>query len=766
MPEIAEMQQRNFCQRGDRARLADLEHTINVRLQGVYFNFLVQDWGYEQIDDDVVDLLIFTYGGGVAALASFLGRVIRQHMNPKFRAEHPSAHYKIVDTPGYTANYLAALVFKIHVHEYDVWAAEGIMCNAHRFWTTDSMQIMMTGLFFPDWPLQSRLNRQDPLLTTARLRSSLDDERRLALQDQTYLDSWLIEQESAPIHSAGSFALSKRRAQDDQDHALLLSHLPPLSDLPVRPLSGEADGLLYEPEDDDLIILLRETYKLTFKQIQKHLPGRLWERLRSRYTTKLSPNAKLKLQQKESREAVALNAQRDAMSTVLCRPAVVKNAKYSADDDSLLRYLRETANVGYDIIVGYFPGRSVDSLQNRFKKYLCEIAPAQKSIPLLVSEVKPRPTAHSQLRFSPEDDRLLIHLIEERGCQRWQELMDIFPGRANESTLKRYNTFLRVGTDRDLAMSTDMALHFYGIGETVNPNHSPVNSEHHNGPHIGIPDLNNASSLYMNCMPPHSRVSSTIPAASHSPPDSSIIRSASPFQDLNHTGRAQSSVLSSLTSKPYSTSSADAHASDNIAARPFAGKRAHFTPGDDKLILHLLDDLRWSYKDMLVKFPGRDQPALQNRYSGHLSKGQANKHDERVEACHNIRARPFAKPRLPYQAMDDRLIIYLKEHIQVEAYSECTKFLPGRSENSVRNRYQHHLNSKDGKFRSAALQIDMSSLLQAVVEPNPADVRSQTDNNALTDDTEHHEDTGQDMISPIVGSKRCRADAFERGGLL
>lgn len=768
MSEVSDMQKRNFRNKGDRSRLAELEDTISSKLQGVYMNFLCKDFGYEQLFDDVVDILTSAYGGGVAAIGRFISRVLRQHMNPVYRAANPSAHYAVYDEPGYTANFVAAVVFETQMHEFEIWASEGILCNFHRLWTTDTLQHMLRGLAHPDWSFQSRLNRMDPLLTTARLKSSLDAERRAALQDQTQLDGWLVEQAAAPRHSSTSTQLGQRRERDDIALAAKHSHLPPISGIQARPLTSDVDVPPFEPEDDDLLVLLREEYNMSFKEIQRFLPGRLWEPIRGRYTNVLSPNAKLTRQNKAIKETAALAAQHDAVSGIVPRPLVGKNALYSTEDDVLLVYLRETAGLPYKQLSQYFPGRTYDSIVNRCTKRLVDskVGPGPFVRTEKMSCMNPRPEAHSQLRFTPEDDRLIIYLFEDEALQSWQEYAELFPGRAKVSPRQRYDRSLRTGKERDLALATDLSIHFKSEERVETTQSTMFSSPQSNNSTASLSAQPSASATAQSLPTP-------VPTQTHVPPTKCTSPPTLSFSTVNGTpaGLAKSTFTPTVAMKQPTLSFAAAvnkmparHETNlsaamdldipeptapvesiDISARPRAAKKkSHFSPGDDKLILHLRDDLRWSYKDMVAKFPGRDLASLQNRYSGYLSKSSDSKVAERVKMCARVRIRPEMQKLERWLPEDDRLVIHLKEDIGTE-FQQCAKFFPGRSATSIRKRYV--LLKPSGHFRTTALQVELTTLLIP-------------DSELAT--TIDDDDSGGDAPSQLVGSKRRRVDALNR----
>ena len=106
-------------------------------------------------------------------------------------------------------------------------------------------------------------------------------------------------------------------------------------------------------------------------------------------------------------------------------------ARWTQQEEKLLRHLKENTDLGYAQLVGHFPGRGRHNIRAH---YLLMMSNAKQSPQM--AKLPPRSP------YTLQDDTLLLELKEKLGLS-WKDIVPSFPARAMDSLKYRYYTVLQ-----------------------------------------------------------------------------------------------------------------------------------------------------------------------------------------------------------------------------------------------------------------------------------------------------------------------------------
>jgi hypothetical protein len=180
----------------------------------------------------------------------------------------------------------------------------------------------------------------------------------------------------------------------------------------------------FTPDEDALIIKLKEFDELSWEQIGSHFKGRTAFAVQCRYSKILSTNGK----RSEDRNARNALIEQGFDFEELERKA---NGGFSKKEDEIILQSRKESEMRFDAIAQQMPNQTAESIEARYKLLS---APKRKT-------QRPNPRnglpEHSGTSYSPEEN---VRLIKSREVDKisWETIATWFPGRTNLSIQKRY----------------------------------------------------------------------------------------------------------------------------------------------------------------------------------------------------------------------------------------------------------------------------------------------------------------------------------------
>ncbi len=184
---------------------------------------------------------------------------------------------------------------------------------------------------------------------------------------------------------------------------------------PAEPPQGFTD------EEDELLLRLREEDGVDWDQVALQFPTRTQKALQLRF------NQLAKKIMREHRNPGRKKRERS--------PGTKLNDRYSAEEDELLKKLREVDQMKWTEVAANFPGRNALALQKRYVREVSDAAKERQQRSQGVVAKNGENMKH--LRYTYEEDEQILHFREQDGLS-WEEIVPKMPGRQKESIERRY----------------------------------------------------------------------------------------------------------------------------------------------------------------------------------------------------------------------------------------------------------------------------------------------------------------------------------------
>lgn len=135
-------------------------------------------------------------------------------------------------------------------------------------------------------------------------------------------------------------------------------------------------------------------------------------------------------------ELQELLAPRSNPSPLLKREQLTYCARWTLQEEELLRHLKENTDLAYAQLVEYFPGRTKGNIKAHYFRITASTKPKSRN-----SEMPPRPP------YTPQEDELLLELRSNKGLP-WKDIRTSFPTRTLNSLTQRYSKVMQITPPR------------------------------------------------------------------------------------------------------------------------------------------------------------------------------------------------------------------------------------------------------------------------------------------------------------------------------
>ncbi|KAL1583813.1 hypothetical protein WHR41_07182 [Cladosporium halotolerans] len=127
-------------------------------------------------------------------------------------------------------------------------------------------------------------------------------------------------------------------------------------------------------------------------------------------------------------------------------PACENDQRFTSQENELIVRLREVGGMTWEQISRYLPGRTQAVVQNHYRRKLADQGTREWQENQEVSAITTKTDGPELLRYSKEEDELILQMKEEEGMS-FAEMTDYLIGRDEESLHRRYS-HLRAGDKR------------------------------------------------------------------------------------------------------------------------------------------------------------------------------------------------------------------------------------------------------------------------------------------------------------------------------